>query len=132
MELPTFEKVKKEFIVDQEEYSKSQLSKLMSILLNFCKITKDGQVITMKKIATRKVLKLILSARFIAHAADNSIRETITKEELRAYSGIAKDNVFTARFNDMLRENFAEKKENIVKAKNILLIEQFLGGLKNE
>jgi hypothetical protein len=125
METQNFDKVKKEFIVDQEEYSKSQLSKLMSILLNFCKITRDGQVIIMKKIATRKILKLILSARFVAHAADDSIHETITREELKAYSRI-KDAVFTTRFNDMLRENFAEKKDNVIKAKNILLIEQFL------
>jgi hypothetical protein len=126
-----FEKTKKEFIIDQDEYSKSKLSELMGMMLNFCKVTKDGQVVILEKVPTRKAIKLIVSARFVAHAAEASISETITREELKAYSGI-KDAVFLARFNEMLRENFAEEKDKRIKAKNILLIEQFLRSLKNE
>ncbi len=121
-----FDKLKREFIVDQEEYSKSQLSELMNILLKFCKVTLDGQVIITKGISTRKVLKLILSARFIAHAANDKISEYLKREELKAYSGIGKDMVFTVRFNELLRDNFADKKDEKIKAKNILLVERFL------
>ncbi len=126
-----FEKTKKEFIIDQEEYSKSKLSELMTMMISFCKVTKDGQVVILEKVPTRKVLKLIVSARFIAHAAESSISETVTREELKAYSGM-KDAVFLVRFSEMLRENFAEEKDKKVKAKNIVLIEQFLRSLKNE
>lgn len=124
-----FEKTKKEFIVDEEEYSKGQLSLLMSQLLKFCKVTKNGQVMVIKKVSTRKILKLILSAKFIAHKADKTIVGNVTREELKVYSGM-KDNVFTARFNELLKENFVDKKENKLSAKNILLVEQFLQSLK--
>jgi len=124
-----FDRLKKDFIVDQEEHTKEKLASLMALLLPLCKVTKDGQVVITEKIPTRKVLKLILSARFIAHVAQDSISAEVSKEELKAYSAM-RENVLNTRLNELLRENFAEKKENAIKAKNILLIEQFLRGLK--
>lgn len=129
MDQQNFEKIKKDFIVDEEEYSKDKLSSLMSKLSSFCKITKDGQVILMKKVSTRKMLKLILSARFIANAVNKSILPEVGKDELKAYSSM-KNDVFNTRFNEILRENFAEKKNDKLKSKNILLVEQFLENLK--
>ena len=128
---PNFERLKKEFIVDQEEHSKQQLTSLMSLLLPLCKVTKDGQVVITEKIPTRKILKLILSARFIAHVADKSIQMGLSREELKAYSSM-RDNVFTTRLNELLRENFADERDDEkIYAKNILLIEQFLKTMKN-
>lgn len=126
-----FEKIKKEWIVDEKEYSKTKLLDLISKLNSSCKITKTGQVIISKKIPTRKILKLIISARFIANAADSSILQGIAREELKTYSGL-KDKIFVTRINEMLRENFAERMdEKNLRAKNILLIERFLNDLEN-
>ncbi len=127
-----FEKIKKEWIVNEEEYSKTKLSDLILKLSSSCKITKNGQVIVSKNLSGRKILKFILSARFVANAADSSIPREITREELKAYSGL-KDKVFASRLSDMLRENFAEKiDDKNIRAKNILFIERFLNDFKNE
>ena len=125
-----FEKIKKEFIVDEEEYSREKLSSLMITLSSFCKITKDGQVIILQAVPTRKILKLIICARFVAHEVNKEIDQFVTKQDLRVYSSL-KDNVFIARFNEMLKENFAEKKGETFKVKNILFVEKFLNELIN-
>lgn len=132
MDTNNFGDLKEGFIVDKEEYSKEKVKGLVEIVSSFCKVTKKGEVFILKKVSTRKVLKLILGARFIAHILDNSIPEEVSRKELEAYSNMKK-KVFIARFNEMLRENFAEKEENSkLKAKNILVLEQFLEQLKEK
>lgn len=120
-----FDKAVNNFIVDEEEYSKEKITPLIEILSKFCKITKKGDVFPLKDIPTRKILKLILSARLVAHFVDKNISAEMSREELKAYS-MMKNEVFTTRFNEMLRENFAEEKNKNFSAKNILLVEQFL------
>jgi len=120
-----FSQIKNQFIVDEAEYPQEKISHLMEIMLKFLRVSKDGQVVVVKSVPTRKILQLILSARFIANKVDKSIKEEISKEELLTYSYLKKD-VFTARFNEILREGFSEKNGDALKAKNILLVERFL------
>ena len=120
-----FDDLKNQFIVDTAEYPKEKLSKMMQIMLKFVKVSKDGQVVLMQDIPTRKVLYLILSARFVANKIDKSIKQEVGRDELFTYSYLKKE-VFTARFNELVRDGFAEKKDDHVQAKNILLVERFL------
>jgi len=128
-----FEKAKKDFIINSKEYTKENLTKLMQAISNFAKVGEDGEVVIIKKISTRKVLKLILAARFVAHEVEDSISSDVSKNELETYSGLKKP-IFIARYNEILREGFAKKDGESFKAKNILLVEKFLselgGGLK--
>lgn len=130
MDSSEFNKSKREFIVDEEKYSQRQLSQAMAILIPLCKVTKDGQVFLLREVSTRKRLKLILSAVFVANAVVKGIRSELTREELKAYSGM-KDNVFAVRYSELTKEIFVETREGNVRARNILLVEQFLEGMKN-
>jgi len=125
-----FETAKKNFIIDQEEYSRPKLTELMNKLYKWVKVTKEGQLILLKKIPTRKVLRLLISARFIAHLASSEISVGLSKEELKAYSRL-QDNVFSTRLSETFRDKFAEEKDGLIQIKNIFLIEQFLGVLKD-
>ena len=82
-----YEKIKKEFIVNSKEYSKEKLSELMGKLVNFAKVGDKGEVVVLKKIPTRKILKLIISAKFIAHEVENSIPADVSKRDWKLTSG---------------------------------------------
>lgn len=120
-----FEQVKNQFIVDEAEYPKEKLVHLMEIMLKFLRISKGGQVVIVKNVPTRKILPLILCSRFIANKVDKKIKESLSREELLTYSYLKKE-VFNARFNELIRENFAKKEGDNVKAANILMVERFL------
>ncbi len=126
-----FEDIKNKFIVDEAKYPKEKLTSLMNVLFNFVRVSKDGQVVVVKQVPTRKVLPLILSARFIANKVENEIDEWMTRDELMEYSYLKKE-VFTARFNELLREGMGDKKDEKIKAKNILLVERFLKQLEEK
>ena len=97
----------------------------MEIMLKYLRVGKDGQVIIIKNVSTRKTLPLILSARFIANKVDKNIKEHLSREELSTYSLLKKD-VFVARFNEIIRDGFVERNDDEIKVRNILLIERFL------
>jgi hypothetical protein len=100
-------------------------------MLNFARVGKDGQVVIIKKIPARKVLALILSARFVANKVDKKIGEGLKREELKNYSYLD-SAIFNARFHDLIKEGFVEKDKEPIKAKNILLVERFLEQLKEK
>ncbi len=120
-----FEEIKKRFIIDEAEYPPEKLEHLIKIMLNFVRVSKDGQVVIIKNVPTRKILPLILSARFVANKVEKNIKESIEREELKNYSYLDK-MVFNARFADLKKEGFIEKDKEPLKAKNILLVERFL------
>lgn len=126
-----FEEIKNRFIVDEAEYPQEKFAELMEIMLEYLRISKDGQVVIVKTVPTRKILSLILSARFVANKVDKQIPDDVTKDELLNYSYLQKE-VFSARFSELLREGFADLSQNKVKAKNILLVERFLKHLNGE
>jgi len=125
-----FEKIKKEFIVNPKEYSKEKLANLMSSLLEFVRVGNKGEVVVVRKVPSRKILKLILSARYVAHEAEDAISPDVSRTELESYSGLKKP-VFSARISEVQREGFADKKGDVIRAKNILLIEKFVQELKS-
>ena len=59
----------------------------------------------------------------------NAVFSKMSKKELETYSRLKKA-VFTARFNEMLREGFASEEGDSFKARNILLVERFLNELE--
>ena len=120
-----FTDIKNKFIVDQAQYPEEKLSRLMEIMLKYLRVSKEGQVVIIKNVSTRKILPLILSARFIANKVDKEIKELITKDELLAYSLLQKE-VFRSRFSELSKEGFAESSDKGVKSRNILLVERFL------
>jgi len=120
-----FRETKSKFIVDEATYPQDKLTRLMGLMLKFLRVAKDGQVVIIKNVPSRKILQLILSSRFIANKVENNIKEELTKEELLAYSCLKKE-VFNTRFSELLKDGFVDKKDNAVKAKNILLVERFL------
>lgn len=125
-----FEEIKEKFIVDEAEYPKEKIAELMEIMLKYLRVSKGGQVVIIKSVPGRKTLQLILSARLIASKVDEAIGQEISREELLNYSYLSKD-VFRTRFNELLKDGFAEKKGDNIKAKNILLVERFLKNLKS-
>lgn len=126
-----FEELKNQLIVDEEEFPKDRLNPLMEILVEFTRITKEGKIILVKQVPSRKVLPLILSARFIAHKLNKEIPDIVSKDELLSYSFL-KNNVFNTRLGELIRDGTANKENNSFKIKNIFIAEGFLKELKDK
>lgn len=120
--------LREQFIVD-EDILKSRLESLVGKALNYCRVDKKGQVlVTASNLSGRDQVKLVLAARTIAVALDESIPSEVTVAEIGKYTGLPRDQV-RARGKECIEEKFAESRGNGVYRAMPHKIETFLDGL---
>ncbi|MFA7708261.1 MAG: hypothetical protein WCX73_04895, partial [Candidatus Pacearchaeota archaeon] len=77
------EDLKKEFIIDKDNYEKERIPELVKKILRYCKITNEGQVMFEEKdLILKDKIKLILIARFLANKLDKNIPEEVSIDEI--------------------------------------------------
>jgi hypothetical protein len=105
------EKLRNEFIVDQNKYAIDDIPEQVKKLLRFVKVGSEGKVFIEKRDMSPDVrLKLILVARFLASKLQNEIKADISIEELSQYSYLDKDQV-RARMSKIVGEKFANREK---------------------
>lgn len=103
------EKLKTEFIVDENKYNEERVPQQIKRLLKFARVGTGGKVfVEPRNLSPDYRLKVILVARFLANKLHLEINPQITIEELSEYSHLDKDQV-RARMSNIVRQKFAKR-----------------------
>ena len=126
-----FEKIKKDFIVDQNAYDIENVPEQIKRLLNFAKVGTGGKVfIESHNLTSDAQLRVVLIARFLANKLQEEIKQEVSIEELSQYTHLDKDQV-RARMSAIVREKFAERKGKGVFVVLPFRIKKFMEELSN-
>jgi hypothetical protein len=99
--------LREQFIVD-DDVLKSRLESLVAKALKHCRVDKKGQVlVTASDLSGRDQVKLVLAARGIAVALDESIRSEVSVAEIGKFTGLPGNQV-RARVKECIEQKFAE------------------------
>lgn len=104
------DELKKQFIVDEKEYSKEKIPEQIRKVLRYCKVSKEGKVLLEKNnFGLRDNLKLILIARFLASKVDESISSEMTIDEIFASVGSGNKESMITRMKEIIDEHAATR-----------------------
>ena len=128
--LENLEELKKEWIVDEEEIfkEKSKLAKLVKRMMNYCKVTKSGDVIindNYEGITIKEKVCLYAMARFLANKLDENIPREVKADEI-AESLMIDRRVVMARLKDLKDEKYLIRESRGIYHANPSKIEAFL------
>jgi len=102
----SIEDLKKQFIVDDDAL-KTRLEPLITKALNYCRISKSGEVlITNSKLSAKDQIMLTLSARAIASQLDSAISANVAVADLHKSTGLP-TNQIRARANEIVAAKLA-------------------------
>jgi hypothetical protein len=104
-------KIKSEFIVDQDSYNETSIPEQVKTLLKFVRVGNEGKVfIQSRDLSPDNRLKITLVARFLANKLQTDINSKLTVEELSEYVQLDKAQV-RARMSTIVKEKFAVRAE---------------------
>ena len=128
------EELKSKWIIDEKRFDERKIRQYIKRLLNYCKITKKGEVdLTEKseKFSLIDKVKLALTARFVASKLDNSISETVSAKEISKFFLVDKLQV-VARLKEAIDEKFAFRDKKGVYKLNPSRLDAFLDNLEKK
>lgn len=97
----SLEELKKEFIVNKEEYSKQRLPNFIQRTLKYCKVNSESGIhIENFALTIRDRIAIALTARFLANQLEPSIKAEMSGEELSTFLDVDKPVVY-ARLKDL-------------------------------
>ncbi len=101
------EELKSRFLVSSD-LSEAQMHSLLELAVNHCAVDAAGNVeIKDRTLKAKDKLMLVLSARRIAHALEDSIISEVTITELSQNAGVAEEQV-RARASELIKERQVE------------------------
>jgi hypothetical protein len=104
------EDLKKEFIIDKDNYEKERIPELVKKILRYCKITNEGQVMFEEKdLILKDKIKLILIARFLANKLDKNIPEEVSIDEILISIGSGNRDSLITRTKEVIDEGVAKR-----------------------
>jgi len=123
--------VRKSFIVDEVDFGKDFAEKLEERIIEYAKINKAGDLLIMVSgLSPNDKLKLLLSARFIAHNIDKNIPETVSLSDAGKLLTNESKEAIGSRMSHLVKPlGFARKKSRGVYTVQPYKIEEFLDGL---
>ena len=97
----SLEELKKEFIINKEEYSKQKLPNFIGRTLKYCKVNSESGIhIENFALTIRDKIAISLTARFLANQLEHSIKAEMSGEDLSTFLDVDKPVVY-ARLKDL-------------------------------
>ncbi|HEX3986440.1 MAG TPA: hypothetical protein VHX13_07505 [Acidobacteriaceae bacterium] len=105
--MTSLEELKSKFLVSGS-LSEAQMHSLLQLAVNHCAVDAKGNVeIKNPKLPARDKLMLVLAARFVAHALEESIPSEVSIDELVRNTRVASEQV-RARTSDLVKDRQIE------------------------